>query len=162
TPSNVYARTPGDFSMQLMGDKFTPAVHIVMDGREMPTRFINANQLATTIPATMITTPGMRQVMARSSDGKLYSNSITLNVTPPPDPNANFSYVGLIGKPRYNDTAVIQDKGSKELLNVQRGDSIGGRFRIVSISEKEVKLIDTNLKIPHSLRFSTEQNPNAP
>src|SRR5262249_35094828 len=75
TPSNVYARTPADFSMQLMGDKFTPAVHIVMDGREMPTRFINANQLATTVPFAMIANPGTRQVMARSSDGKLYSNS---------------------------------------------------------------------------------------
>jgi hypothetical protein len=28
----------------------------------------------------------------------------------------------LIGKPRYNDTAVLQDKSSKEFLNVQRGD----------------------------------------
>jgi hypothetical protein len=49
-------------------------------------------------------------------------------VTQPPAPN--FNYVGLIGKPRFNDTAVLQDKNSKELLNVTRGDVVGGRFRV--------------------------------
>lgn len=160
SPSSVYARTPAEFSLQLMGDKFTPAVRIVIDGREMPTRLVSAQQLFTTVPAAMITNPGVRQVMARSSDGKLYSNTITLNVMPPPLPN--FSYVGIIGKPHFNDTAVLQDKGSKELINVQRGDSVGGRFRVVSISEREVKLIDTTLKITTTLTFSTDPNSSGP
>lgn len=161
-PSNVYARTPSDFSLQLMGDKFTPAVRIVIDGRELPTRFINERQLFTTVPATMIVNPGARQVMARTTDGKLYSNTVTLNVTPPPDPNSNYTYVGIILKVHFNDTAVLQDKSNKELINVQRGETVGGRFRIVSISDKEIKLIDTTLKIPHTIRFSTDQSPNSP
>src|ERR1041384_1401114 len=41
SPSNVYARTPADFTLQLSGDKFTPTLHIVMDGRDLPTRFIS-------------------------------------------------------------------------------------------------------------------------
>jgi hypothetical protein len=159
SPSNVYART-ADFSLQVTGDKFTPAVHIAIDGRDLPTRFISAQQLFTTVPAAMITNPGVRQVMARSNDGKLYTNTINLNVTPPPVPN--FSYVGIIGKPHFNDTAVLQDKSSKELINVQRGEPVGGRFRVVSISEKEVKLIDTTLKITHTLPFSTDQSSNTP
>jgi hypothetical protein len=159
SPSNVYART-ADFSLQVVGDKFTPAVHVVIDGRDLPTRFISAQQLFTTVPAAMITNPGVRQVMARSNDGKLYTNAINLNVTPPPVPN--FSYVGIIGKPHFNDTAVLQDKNSKELINVQRGEPVGGRFRVVSISEREVKLIDTTLKITHTLPFSTDQSSNTP
>lgn len=160
TPSNVYASTPADFSLQLSGDKFTPAIHIVIDGRDLPTRFISAQQLFTTVPASMITNPGVRQVMARSTDGKLYSNTITLNVTPPPRPNYN--YVGLIGKPHFNDTAVLQDKGNKELQNVQRGDVVGTRFRVVSISEKEVKLIDITLKITTTIPFSSDPNSPGP
>jgi hypothetical protein len=160
SPSNVYARTPADFSLQLMGDKFTPAVRIVMDGREMPTRMVSAQQLFTTVPAAMITNPGVRQIMARSSDGKLYSNTVQLNVTPPPLPN--FTYVGIIGKQHFNDTAVLQDKSTKDLVNVQRGDSIGGRFRVVSISEREIKLIDTTLKITHTISFSSDQNSTGP
>jgi len=160
SPASVYASTPADFALQVSGDKFTPAVHIVIDGRDLPTRFISAQQLFTTVPQSFITNPGVRQVMVRSNDGQLYSNTVTLNVTPPPTPN--YSYVGLIGKPRYNDTAVLQDKSSKDLLNVQRGDVVGPRFRVVSISEKEVKVIDITLKITHRIPFSSEQSPGGP
>ncbi|HYR77354.1 MAG TPA: hypothetical protein VEM96_16085 [Pyrinomonadaceae bacterium] len=158
-PSNVFART-ADFSLQVMGDKFTPAVHVVIDGRDLPTRFISAQQLFTTVPAAVIATPGQRQLMVRNNDGKLYSNTTILNVAAPPLPN--YAYIGIIGKPRFNDTAVLQDKSSKDLLNVQRGDVLGGRFRVNSISEREVVLVDTNLKIRHTIPFTVENNPNQP
>jgi hypothetical protein len=152
-PSNVYART-ADFGLQVMGDKFTPAFHVTIDGRDLPTRFINAQQLFTTVSATLIANPGVRQVMVRSNDGKLYSNTINLNVTPPPPPNYN--YIGIIGKPRFNDTAVLQDKGSKDLVNVQRGDLVGGRYRVNSISEREIILVDTTLKIRWPIGFTAD------
>jgi hypothetical protein len=112
------------------------------------------------VSANLIANPGVRQVMVRSNDGQIYSNTITLNVTPPPLPNYN--YVGLIGKPHFNDTAVLQDKNNKDLLNVQRGDVVGVRFRVVSISEKEVKLIDITLKITTTIPFSTDPNSAGP
>ncbi len=152
-PASVYART-GEFSLQVAGAQFTPAVRIMVDGRVMATRFINSQQVATTVTADMIANPGNRRIEVRTPDGTLYSNTANLNVMPPPVPN--YTYVGLFGKPRGNDIAVLQDKSSKELLNVQRGDVIGGRFRLLSISEKELKLVDTNLKIPHTLNFSPD------
>jgi hypothetical protein len=154
-PSSVYGRT-ADFSLEITGDKFTPALRVIFDGRELPTRFINSQQLFTTVPATLIANPGPRQVMARTNDGKLYSNSITLNVTPPPLPNYNF--VGFLIKPRGNDTAVLQKKGDKELLNVYRGDVLEGRFRVNSISEREVVLVDTTLKIRHTIPFTIDSS----
>jgi hypothetical protein len=156
-PQSVYART-GDFSLQVMGDKFEPGVNIVIDGRVMQTRFISSQQLATTVTADVITNPGNRQVTLRNKSGSLYSNGVSLIVTPAPVPN--FNYVGIIGRPRANDLAVLQDKNSKEFLNVQRGDVVGGRFRVNSIADREVVLIDTNLKIRHSLTFT--ETPNAP
>jgi hypothetical protein len=158
-PAQVYART-ADFTLQAMGDKFTPAVRITVDGRELPTRFISAQQVAATVPAALIATPGTREVAVRSSDGQLYSLPLTLNLAPPPVPN--YTYIGIIGKPRANDVAVLQEKGSKELLNVQRGDVLGGRFRVTSISERELVLTDTNLKIKHTLPFTTETGPGNP
>jgi hypothetical protein len=158
-PSSVYAQT-ADFSLQIMGDKFTPALHITIDGRDLPTRFINTQQLFTTVPAALITSPGSRQVSVRSNDGKVYSNIIMLTVTPPPVPNYN--YIGIIGRIRFNDTAVLQDKSSKDLLNVQRGDLLAGRFRVNSISEKEIVLMDTTLKIRHTLAFSADASSTNP
>jgi len=158
-PANVYART-ADFSLEAMGDKFVAGVRISIDGRDLQTRFINPQQIGATVPASLISTPGVRQVMARSFDGKLYSNVLTLNVAAPPLPN--YSYVGIIGKPRGNDVAVLIDKGNKELLNVMRGDVMGGRFRVTSISERELVLTDTMLKIKHTLPFTTEGTTGSP
>lgn len=155
SPASVYART-ADFTMEISGDKFTPAVRVVIDGRELPTRFIGPQQLAATVSATLIATPGTRQVSVKTSDSKLYSNEATLNVATPPTPN--YSFVGIIGKPHFNDWAILQDKNSKEILNVQRGDVIGGRFRVTSISERELVVTDTNLKIKHPIPFTRDSS----
>jgi len=58
--------------------------------------------------------------------------------------------------------AVLQEKGSKDLLNVQRGDVLGGRFRVNSISEREVVLFDIKLKIRYPIPFSVENSSNQP
>lgn len=159
SPATVFART-GDFNLEIAGDKFSPQMRVVIDGSELPTRFNGPQQLSATVPAALIANPGTRQVMLRSADGKLYSNSATLNIGAPPTPN--YTYVGIIGTPRYIDTAILQDKSSKEILNIQRGDLLGGRFRVTSISEKELVLIDNNLKIKHTLAFSTQGDKGNP
>ena len=153
SPANVYART-GDFTLEVTGDKFTPAVRIVINETEIPTRFINAQQLSANVSGSLISFEGPRQIGVRSPDGQLFSNTATLNVQAPPTPN--YIFVGLLGKTRYNDTALLKDKGNRELLNVQRGDVLGGRFRVTSISEREVVLTDTNLKIKHQLALTTD------
>ena len=154
SPANVYARTD-DFTLEVTGDKFTPAVHIIVDNRDLPTRYVSPQQLSAVVPASMIANAGQRTVSLKSSDGLLYSIQTTLNVTAPPTPN--YSYVGIIGKPRHiGDTALLQDKSNKEILGVQRGDVVGGRFRVTSISDRELVLVDTNLKIKHLIAMTNE------
>jgi hypothetical protein len=153
SPSSVYART-SDFSLEVTGDKFTPAIRIMIDGGELPTRYISPQQLSATVPAALIANPGVREIALRSPDGKLFSNPVVLNVAAPPTPN--YSYIGIIGTPRHLDTAILQDRANKEVLNAQRGDVLGGRFRVTSISEKELVLVDTSLKIKHTVPFSTD------
>jgi len=126
----------------------------------LPTRFVGPQQMSATVPAAMIQNPGTRQVMLRSPDGSLYSNPASFNVAAPPVPN--YSYIGIIGSRRYIDTAILQDKTNKELLNAQRGDILGGRFRVISISEKELVFVDTNLKIQHKLALTASNDRNNP
>ncbi len=159
SPPNVYAKT-GDFTLGLSGDKFTSQLRVVIDNSELPTRYINPQQVATVVPAALIANPGVRQVMLRSVDGKLYSNAATLNVTAPPTPN--YSYIGILGTVHHVDTAILQDKGSKETLTVQRGDLLGGRFRVTSISEKEVVVVDSNLKVKHTLAMTAQSDRGNP
>jgi hypothetical protein len=153
SPSNVYART-SDFKLDVTGDKFTPQTRIYVDGRELETRYVSQQQLSATVPAAVIAYEGARQIEVRTPDGSLYSNKATISVAAPPVPN--YTYVGLVGGPRYNDTAILKDKTSKNLVNIQRGDTVGGRFRVNSISQREVVLVDTTLRIKHTLPLTTE------
>jgi hypothetical protein len=154
SPANVYARTD-DFTLEVTGDRFTPAVRIVVDNRELPTRYVSAQQLSATVPAALIANPGQRAVVVKSNDGSLFSNTVSVNVTAPPTPNYN--YVGIIGKLRHiGDTALLQDRSNKEILSVQRGDILGGRFRVTSISDRELVVVDTNLKIKHLLTLTSD------
>ena len=77
-------------------------------------------------------------------------------------PKPNYTYIGIIGTPRHIDTAILQDKNNKETLNVQRGDLLGGRFRVTSISEKEVVVVDSTLKIKHNLSMTTQGDRSNP
>ena len=159
SPANVYAKT-ADFTLEIAGDKFTPQLRVLFDNQELSTRYIGPQQISAKVPAGLIANPGGRQVVLRSADGKLYSNSATLSVAEAPKPN--YSYIGIIGTRRYIDTAILQDKTNKETLNVQRGDLLGGRFRVTSISEKEVVLVDSNLKIKHTLAMTTQGDRSNP
>jgi hypothetical protein len=159
SPSNVYART-GDFPLEVTGDKFTSQMRVIIDSTELPTRYVGPQQLSATVPASLIANPGSRQVQVRSADGQLYSNSTSISVAAPPTPN--YSYIGILGTHRHIDTAILQDKTSKETLNVQRGDLVGGRFRVTSISDKEIVFVDNNLKIKHSLGMTNQGDKNNP
>jgi hypothetical protein len=159
SPANVFAKT-ADFTLELAGDKITSQLRVVIDNTEVPTRYIGPQQLSATVPAALIANPGSRQVMLRSADGKVYSNTLTLSVAEAPKPN--YTYIGIIGTKHHIDTAILQDKSNKETLNVQRGDLLGGRFRVTSISEKEVVVVDSNLKIKHSLGMTTQGDRSNP
>ena len=152
SPSNVYART-ADFKLEAAGDKFTPALRIFVDGRELPTSYKNPQQLSATVPASFIAAPGTRQVVVRTPDNQLYSNPAQINVADPPKPN--YVYVGIIGhKDRVADVALVQERNNKNIINVLRGDILSGRFRVTSISEKELVLTDTSLKIKHTIAMT--------
>jgi hypothetical protein len=160
SPSTVYART-ADFTLEVTGDKFVPGLRIYFDGRELPTKYQNPQQLSATIPSALIANAGGRPVSVQSSDSKIYSNQLTVNVAAPPVPN--FSYIGMYSTNHHVDTAMVQDNSDKEIRSAHRGEVLGGRFRVTSISEKELVLVDTSLKIKHTLTMSEgERLPGSP
>ena len=152
SPANAYARAP-EFKLEVAGDKFTPNTRIYIDGRELPTKYISPQQLSAMVPATFIANPGPRPVIVRTPDNSLYSNVMTLGVAAAPIPN--YTYVGIIGKVMHvDDVALVQDKANKSVVSVQRGDLLSGRFRVTSISPKELVLLDANLRIQHKLAMT--------
>lgn len=152
SPSNVYARS-ADFKLEVAGDKFTPTTKIYFDGRELETTYISPQQLSASVAAALIAAPGSRNIVVRTPDNSLYSAPAMMSVAAAPTPN--YSYVGIISpNNRVEDVAIVQDKSNKNIMNVHRGDVLSGRFRVTSISDKELVMTDTTLKIQHKLAMS--------
>jgi hypothetical protein len=152
TPSSIYAGSKS-FRMEAVGDKFTADTTILFNGSELPTNFINTQKLTADIPAVLIAGEGAKTVMVRTPDGKLYSNQLIMQVQPPPVPN--FEYIGLVEKKhRNNDLAILREKGKTEIAGFRLNDTIGDRFRLISISGREVILEDRSLGFKHRLPFT--------
>lgn len=154
---SVYAGT-GEFPLQVSGDKFTPDTRIYLDGQELPTKFVNPQQLTTSVPSALINAPGMRSVMVRTPDNQLYSNTATINVMQPPKPTV--TYVGYIKRQRRNNETAILKTTKNDLLNAQVNDIVEGRFRVASISERAVELVDKDLNIRHTLTYVDNRSPS--
>src|SRR5205085_3965895 len=119
SPTSVFAQTDA-FPLSITGDKFTPQARVYIDSQELPTTYTSAQQLSAQVPAALIAAPGTRQVIVRTPDGQLYSNPLTINVADPPKPQ--FTYIGLLGCPHYNDTAMSKTPTTGGIIAVQRGE----------------------------------------
>ena len=141
TPESVYAGSKS-FRLEVNGDKFTPDSVILFNGSQLPTTFISPQKLVAEIPANLIEGDGPKQIMVVGSDGKLYSNQVLLNVQAPPRPE--LQYIGAKLSQRNNNNTAYFRENEKE-FGARLNDTVGGRFRVMSISRDEVVLQDTSL-----------------
>lgn len=155
TPTTVYAGTKGTFKLEVFGDRFTPDARIYFNQTEMPTTFVSAQGLTTTITENLIPFEGPKQIIVQTPDGRLYSRAVMLNVLAPPKPSG-LQYIGMIGRKRYNnDTAYFMEPGKTLPSSARLNDLVGGRFRLVDISAAEVVLEDVNLGFKHRIAMTT-------
>ncbi len=151
-PQYVYAGSPG-FKLQLDGVPFPPNSRIYFNQTELPTTFLNDQRISADIPANLIAQAGLRQITVRTPDGTLYSNSVSLMVNPPPQPTV--TYIGMIGRTRYNnDTAYLMASGQTTPFGVRLNDVVGGQFRVIDISRNEVIFEDVNLGFKHRVAIT--------
>jgi hypothetical protein len=153
SPSSVYAGSKS-FRLEVAGNRFTQDVRILFNGNELPTNFISDQKLSADIPANLISMQGSAQIMVRNPDGSKHSFPSMVQIQAPPVPN--YTYIGLIEKKhRNNDMAMLQDKaGKNEVASYRLNDSVGDRFRLISISGREVILEDRSLGFKHHIPFS--------
>jgi hypothetical protein len=151
SPTNAYAGSK-DFRIEAVGDKFTTDSRIIFNGNVLPTSFLNSQRLAATVSAALIARSGAGSVFVNTPDGSLYSYPVTFTVIEPPRPD--FEFIGLIARQHYNnDTAYFQDKGRRndDPFTARLNDIVKGRFRVISISAKEVEFEDVRLGFRHKL-----------
>lgn len=153
TPTTTYAGSK-QFRMEAIGEKFVENARIIFSGNVLQTTYVSPQRLVAEVPASLITRSGAASVMVNTPDGSLYSYPVSFNVIEPPRPD--FDYIGLIARQHYNnDTAYFQDKGrtNQEPFTARLNDVVKGRFRVISISSKEVEFEDVRLGFKHRLEL---------
>lgn len=149
SPQSTYAGSKA-FRLVANGDKFSTEAKIVFNGTPLKTTFVSERRLYADVPATFISRAGVGQIVIDTFDGQNYSKPLSLNIQEPPKPKVE--YIGMIARKHYNnDTAYFQRDPRSEPEGKRLNDVVDGRFRIVSISEKEVELEDTRLGFRHKL-----------
>ncbi len=153
-PQSVYAGSK-TFRLQVNGERFTPDSQILFNGSSLPTTFVSENQLYADVPANLISGEGARQISVITPDGRLFSNQFLLNVQAPPLPQ--FQYLGVVARKRYNnDTAYIKEQGKTDPTAARLNDVIEGRFKLLSISPKELVVEDLTLGFRHKVALVSE------
>jgi hypothetical protein len=153
TPQTIYAGS-GSFRLELNGDKFDPAAKIYFRGAALPTQFVSPQKVFANVPASMIASPGSIDIIARSSDGKLYSEQKMITIQEPPKPQ--FHYIGAkLAARGNNDTGYFMETGKQTPTVARLGDVVGGRFRLVSISRNEAIFEDVSLPFKHQVKMES-------
>jgi hypothetical protein len=150
SPQSIFAGSKS-FRLELNGDKIPSDALVFWNGSQIPTNYVNEQKLTADISAGLITGEGQRTIEIRTPDGSKYSNPIMMNVQAPPRPN--YQYIGMIARRRSNnDTAYLQEPSKPTPFGMRLNDlDPSQRFRMVSISAKEVILEDTNLGFRHPI-----------
>lgn len=148
-PQSVYAGSRG-FRLEINGERMQPDARIYLSQTELPTTFINEQRIVADVPSGMIASEGPRQIIVQTIDGKKHSNQVMLTVQAPPKPQ--FQYIGMIARKRSNnDTAYFMETGRQTPISARLNDIVGGRFRLMSISEEETLFEDVNLGFKHKV-----------
>jgi hypothetical protein len=169
-PQAVYAGQRA-FKLEVIGDGFEPDTKIYFNQSLMPTSYLGPQRLTADIPANMIAAAGGKQVIVSSPDGQKYSQQQILQVQQPPTPQQQYEYVGMISRKfANNDTAYFMEKSKLNTPGAaptgkRLNDLLAGRFRLISINEKEAQFEDVNLGFKHKmpiLRQSSGGSPGSP
>lgn len=153
-PGGVIART-ADFSLTVFGANMPQDAQGFVNGRALPTTFVNATQVKINVPADAIRMPGSLGVMVRSqSDALLVSNTVPLNVAAPPEPP--YKYIGLITLKNVPTAVLISQSNDDDVYNVRKGLVIGGKWKIVNITPQKVEIEDTSIKVSHIINYTVD------
>jgi len=151
-PGSVIAQT-GSFSLMVEGGKFPQDAKVFFNGAQLQTTVISESQLKAEVPGSAITSAGTFTIQVRStSDASKFSNQQNLTATAPPKPPYN-KYVSRIGR-GDNIEAILLAGDSR--VTVRKGDTLGGRWKVLEITPQHVLFEDTVLKLGHRINFSVE------
>lgn len=152
-PTQVFAMTKG-FTLKVRAVRLPADARIMIDGIERQTTTVSETELSTPVSETLINNSGSHTVEVRASDPTLSrSNQASLVIVAPPTPP--YTYIGLIST-NEGSTAVLLDRETRRRAFKGKAIDQKGRWVVLEITTKEIRIRDTELDIVHRIAFTGE------
>ena len=135
-------------------------VRVVIDGETLAAERKGDRQLRVRLTPDLTAQPRTAtvRVVVPGQESKWYSNDVTLKIDPPPNPNDEYRYIGMVTDAGgQNPRAVLAT--TNEYQTVRPNEPIG-RFRVKSITSEQIIVEDTQLPgVSHTMPLSSGPAP---
>ncbi len=159
-PPSVYARSTMTYELTVTARPLPEGAQVVIDGETLAAERKGDEQLRVRLTPNLTAQP--RSVTVRvivpGQETKWYSNDVTLTIDPPPNPNEQYRYIGMVTDAGgQNPRAVLAT--TNEYQTVHPDEPIG-RFRVKSVTSEQVVVEDTQLPgVSHTMPLSSGPAP---
>ncbi|MGQ9898021.1 MAG: hypothetical protein ACUVR8_10765 [Acidobacteriota bacterium] len=161
-PPRVYARSTMTYELTVEAQPLPEGVQVVIDGKPLAAERKGDHQLRVRLTPDLTAQPRSATVrmIVPGQEAKWYSNDLTLTVDPPPNPNEEYRYIGMVTDAGgQNPRAVLAT--ANEYQTVHPNEPIG-RFRVKTITSEQVVVEDTQLPgVSHTMPLSAGPTPTS-
>lgn len=159
-PPSVYARSTMTYELTVDAQPLPEGVRVVIDGETLAAERKGDRQLRVRLTPDLTAQPRTAtvRVVVPGQESKWYSNDVTLKIDPPPNPNDEYRYIGMVTDAGgQNPRAVLAT--TNEYQTVRPNEPIG-RFRVKSITSEQIIVEDTQLPgVSHTMPLSSGPAP---
>ncbi len=159
-PPSVYARSTMTYELTVNARPLPEGARVVIDGETLAAERKGDEQLRVRLTPNLTAQPrnATVRVIVPGQETKWYSNDVTLTIDPPPNPNDEYRYIGMVTDAGgQNPRAVLAT--TNEYQTVRPNEPIG-RFRVKSVTSEQVIVEDTQLPgVTHTMPLSSGPAP---
>lgn len=165
SPTSVFAGTDQPVELVVRGTPFREGLQIYFNNRSLKTQYTASGELTARLSPDIFAQPGSATIEVKDPmNATDFSTPLSFQIQQPPKPSIQ-SYIGWTrGKSQQSGEAIVL--GPNETGNswyvLRVNDGIDNRFRVIEITDRSIKLQDTQLSgVYHSYQLTTDSSNTA-
>lgn len=162
SPTSVFAGTDQPVDLVVRGTPFRQGLQIFFSNRPLETRYTPNGELTARVSPGIFAQPGSATIEVKDPiNAADFSTSLPFQIQAPPKPSVQ-SYIGWTrSKSQQTGEAIVL--GPNETGNswyvLRLNDGIDNRFRVIEITDRSIKLQDTQLSgVYHTYQLTTDSS----
>ncbi|MBI4748902.1 MAG: hypothetical protein HY774_10470 [Acidobacteria bacterium] len=165
SPTSVFAGTDQPVELVVRGTPFREGLQIYFRGSPLQTHYNPSGELTARLSPGIFAQPGSVTIEVKDPmNAEDFSTSLPFQIQAPPKPSVQ-SYIGWTrGKSQQTGEAIVlgPNESGNSWYVLRINDGIDNRFRVVEITDRSIKLQDTQLSgVYHTYQLTTDSSNTA-